>query len=479
MRRSRGWWTAVAAANGFLAVALGAFAAHGLKPRLSADLLEIFETGARYHMYHALAMLAASRMGGSPGAGRAAWSCMMFLTGIALFSGSLYGIALTEIRALGAITPFGGAAFLVGWVLLGLAATARGDAARLEDVLERIREKHQLPGLVAARIEGERVAEIAAVGVREFGKPERVTVDDRFHIGSCTKAMTATLMALLVEEGKLQWSSTPADVFSELKERMHADFRAVTLEQLLAHRAGVPADLGAGGLWGRLWAHAGTPTEARRLLLESVLTQAPANRPGTAYLYANAGFAIAGAMAERVTGQPFEELMTERLFKPLSMTSAGFGAPGVADRLDQPRGHVLRDGKPVAVQPGRDADNPPAIAPAGTVHCTLGDWAKFVVAHLRGEKGGSGLLKAETFRRLHEPRDGQDYAFGWSFAERPWAGGRVLTHAGSNTMWFAVVWIAPNKDFAVVSATNLGDEKAFAGVDAAVAALIGRRGKSD
>ena len=106
------------AASAFIAVALGAFAAHGLKARLGADLLAAFETGVRYQMFHALALLvtaiAVARFDGW--IARAAGWC--FLAGIVLFSGSLYALALTGIRTLGAVTPLGGVAFLVGWALL-------------------------------------------------------------------------------------------------------------------------------------------------------------------------------------------------------------------------------------------------------------------------------------------------------------------------------------------------------------------------
>ena len=106
----------------FLAVALGAFAAHALKARLAADMLAIFEVGVRYHMYHALALLAvawASSRWPESTAGAAGW---FFLAGIVVFSGSLYALSLTEIRWLGAITPIGGVAFLLGWLLLAWAA---------------------------------------------------------------------------------------------------------------------------------------------------------------------------------------------------------------------------------------------------------------------------------------------------------------------------------------------------------------------
>jgi uncharacterized membrane protein YgdD (TMEM256/DUF423 family) len=115
-------WLVIAALNGALAVAFGAFAAHGLSQQLDAHALSIFETGARYHMYHALAMgLAALAIQG--GATRiATWSAAFFLAGIGLFSGSLYGLAMTGEHTLVFVTPVGGVSFLVGWVLLALAA---------------------------------------------------------------------------------------------------------------------------------------------------------------------------------------------------------------------------------------------------------------------------------------------------------------------------------------------------------------------
>ena len=115
-------WFVIAGINGALAVASGAFAAHGLQGRLDAHAMQVFETGARYHMYHALAILAAAAL--LPRIdGRAVliagWS---FMAGIVLFSGSLYALALSGVTTLGAITPIGGVAFLVGWISLAVAA---------------------------------------------------------------------------------------------------------------------------------------------------------------------------------------------------------------------------------------------------------------------------------------------------------------------------------------------------------------------
>ena len=105
---------ALGAINAGIAVAAGAFAAHGLRERLAARALEIFETGARYQMYHALAMILAAVVATS-GARTAGW---IFQGGIVVFSGSLYALALSDVKVLGAITPIGGLAFLLGWAIL-------------------------------------------------------------------------------------------------------------------------------------------------------------------------------------------------------------------------------------------------------------------------------------------------------------------------------------------------------------------------
>ena len=115
---------AFGAALGALAVAIGAFGAHGLRDMVTPDQLQVFETGVRYHFYHALALVLVGVFGlaTSTGATGAAWS---FVAGIAIFSGSLYVMTLTGMRWLGAITPIGGVAFIVGWVLFARAALSR------------------------------------------------------------------------------------------------------------------------------------------------------------------------------------------------------------------------------------------------------------------------------------------------------------------------------------------------------------------
>lgn len=118
-------WLALGAVNAFLSVALGAFAAHGLRARVSPDLVVVFETGARYQMYHALGLLAVGLLSLHRPSGLLHASGWAMLGGIVIFSGSLYALTLSGVRALGAITPLGGLAFLLGWALF-LIASLRG-----------------------------------------------------------------------------------------------------------------------------------------------------------------------------------------------------------------------------------------------------------------------------------------------------------------------------------------------------------------
>lgn len=119
----------LAAFFGFTGVGLGAFAAHGLKTRLSPEYLAIFHTGVLYQLIHALAILGVAVLAAQLPGRLVTWAGFSFALGILLFSGSLYVLTLTGISKLGIITPFGGLAFLVGWALLGLAAWRLGGTA--------------------------------------------------------------------------------------------------------------------------------------------------------------------------------------------------------------------------------------------------------------------------------------------------------------------------------------------------------------
>jgi D-alanyl-D-alanine carboxypeptidase len=338
----------------------------------------------------------------------------------------------------------------------------------MPQIIEGIRKQYDLPALAVVVVKDGAIRGRAAVGVRKLGNPTPITTNDVFHIGSCTKSMTATLAGMLIDEGKLRWDTTIADVFPELKGTMDKRYEAVTVEQLLMHRGGIsgtPPD----AAWERAWEQEGTPTQQRAEFIRAVLSEPPQSAPGVKMIYSNQGYAIVGAMLEKLTGTPWESLITERLFKPLHMDSAGFGPPGTIGAVDQPWGHTRKLTVTLPVQ----EDNPPAIAPAGRAHCSLDDLARYTIFHMRRDPSG-GLLKPETLAKLHAPPPGGDYACGWVVVKRGWAGGTALMHNGSNTMWYVVMWLAPEKNLSVVVGTNVygsGAEKACD--DAATAMVLG------
>jgi CubicO group peptidase (beta-lactamase class C family) len=343
----------------------------------------------------------------------------------------------------------------------------------LAPILEPIRTRHDLPAMAAAVIVDGKTESVSAVGVRKIDANTKVTGNDKFHLGSCTKAITATLLAILVDEGKITWDATLPEIFPELANDMHPDYASVTLRHLLNHRAGLPADSAPKGMT-LLDVHQlpGSPQRQRTEYIKRMLAIPPEAPPGTKYIYSNAGFAVAGAIAEKVTKSSWERLMQKHIFKPLGMTSAGFGAMGRPGKLDQPLQHRPDGDRSVPVEPGPLADNPPAIGPAGTVHCAIGDWAKFVAEHLTQPGATGQLLAGDTYRTLHTaPFDGE-YAYGWLTTQRDWGGGDVLTHSGSNTMNFCTVWLAPQRRFAVLVATNDGRPAAPIACDEAASALI-------
>ena len=119
------------------------------------------------------------------------------------------------------------------------------------------------------------------------------------------------------------------------------------------------------------------------------------------------------------------------------------------------------------------SDNPAVLGPGATVHATLADWARFAALHLRAGRGEPKLIKPEFFTKLYQPGEGSDYAMGFIAVSRPWAQGKVLIHDGSNGLWYAVIWLAPEVDMAFLAVSNAGSQQAAGAADEAIAALIG------
>lgn len=357
---------------------------------------------------------------------------------------------------------------------LSLLITGVSLAETLGDVLQRTCANHRLPGMAAIAFRRNEVLEQACAGLRCMGKTEAITLDDRFHLGSITKSMTCSLAALLIEEKRLSWDDTIEKLLGKSCPRIHPDYRTVTLRQLCEHRGGLPGH-SDDDLWKELWQRSSRydADRNRRWYVSEILKRAPAQKPGT-YLYSNSGYMTAGLMLEVVTKEKWDRLIQERLFDPLGMKQTGLGPAATPKApMAQPWPHI--DGKPIA--PGLSADNPAALGPAGTAHASIADIARYGQWHLRAGNGTSEpKLTPASFELLHKSRhfiNGQGgYALGWNEVPRPWAKGNALTHTGTNTMNYAVIWLAPHADLGIAVACNEGQRNSERALDDVATWLI-------
>lgn len=385
--------------------------------------------------------------------------------------------------------------------------------ADLSPVLDSVRLASGVPAIVAAVVEGGRVIAAGASGAISSGS-RAVRITDPFHVGPATKAMTATAIATLVDDGVLRWDLTLGEAFPDLSGVMDDRYAAVTLEQLLAHRGGIAAAEPDTAL------ASAAPIEARRRVVAEVLAAAPRALAQGFHGDADAAYTVAAAIAERVSGVAWEELMRKRLFEPLHMRSAGLGWPATLARRDAPWGHRCDEEAREAMQLERDAtartlfasideqghvwveerveapvdiplpggvelepspcipESPgegervgSALGPALDVHCSVLDLARFAAYHLRGAEPARGrpLLGPDNWSRMHTDIEGnyEGYGIGWSlapFEDEPLA---LIQEGGAGPFYCRIV-ICPRQGRAVVVITNGGEPNGKAACAAGV-----------
>jgi CubicO group peptidase (beta-lactamase class C family) len=360
--------------------------------------------------------------------------------------------------------------------LLPAPALAAAAARDLGDAIEPVRARYGLPALAAAVTRAGTVVAAGATGVRVLGGDSKVTIDDRFHLGSDTKAMTATLAGMLVDAGRLQWTSTIGDVLGDVISSINPALAAVTLEQLLSHTSGIPSDTEEiAKLYFSTDAFSYNLAEQRLRAVTAWRDHAPATPPGKEFHYANLGYITAGVMIEKTAGMPWEQLITERVFAPLRLATAGIGPQATTGRIDAPVGHqVGDDGKVTPILWGPAADGPPIVGPAGTAHMSVLDFATWADWNAGGGRRGPALVKPDTLALIHKPRistgklaaarpgtpDEGEYALGWGVLKFDWAKAPVLTHNGSNSMNLAKILVDPGEDAGIVALTNFPGTKA-------------------
>ena len=345
-----------------------------------------------------------------------------------------------------------------------LAACASGPQVHkpaAEAHVQQVQASYGIPAMGAAIVR-DGVTIIAVAGVRRVDAPDLVRDTDAFHLGSDTKAITASVVARLVERGLLYWGETLAEALPDTK--IHPGFREVTLEMVMRHVAGLP---GGGAFTSEFtegfddehW----TLERQRSDMTRRFLVRPPALPAGTRFVYSNYDYIVIGHVVERAATKPWEQLVQEEVFEPLQMVGCGFGPTSTRMHPGGVWGHDVKDGVYVPTE----EDNPPLLGPAGTVHCPLEAWARFAAAH--AGNGPAGWLSEASLRKLHEPLNvpgtgvGKDIALGWGVTTT--GSPRLLTHNGSNGYNQARIVVIPSLHAAVLVTANAGDGRARDAVD--------------
>lgn len=344
--------------------------------------------------------------------------------------------------------------------------------------LEAIQTKYHLPGLAAARIGIHHHENITAhaVGIRKMGDTSPLSTLDKFHLGSLTKAMTATLIAILIDDGinDLSWNTTVPEALPHLN--IPLAHQNTTLMMLASHRAGLNDTsflLSEQPLWLSLANQTYTPIEGRGLVAERAFAYTLATPPGEAFLYSNLGYMILGHLLDMYhPSGGWEDYIQRKLWNPLGMTECGFGPvpQGQNGEPLNPWPHLPGQNGTGPIPVPWETDNPPTLGPAGTVHCSISSYARFLLLHLSTMLGfRSCLLPREAFRALHTPYRllagapkvggiGDAYTpGGWVLEDGGPALKNYLLHDGSNTVNYAVALVVPEKGEAFFIGTNVGN----------------------
>lgn len=358
-------------------------------------------------------------------------------------------------------------------------------------MLEPVRKEFGLPSVAAVVMKDGVIVAEGAVGSRRSDANLPVTLDDRYHLGSNTKAITALLAAQLVESGKLRWDTTLAGAFPEFAQTMPEPWRGATLEQVLSHSAGLPGDDDAlADLYFDSAAVIRTLPAQRLAVIEKTFQRESAAQPGVEFVYSNFGYLVVGAMIERAAGKSWEALMHENVFQPFGWKTAGLGPQNSWGVADAPMPHLAEDGEVFIMEGGPTADVPGALGPAGNAHMSAREFADWAAWHAGMGARKPALISPETLAQLitarieTPPRMAErpgtpemgKYALGWGVISFPWSDERTfLMHGGSNGMNLAWIVVRPEDDLALVLMTNIGGESAQAAFEKLTGQLLPAR----
>ena len=311
---------------------------------------------------------------------------------------------------------------------------------------DSIRKAYNIPALSYAVVTDKSIMEIQAHGLHSIALNDLATLNDRFHIGSNTKALTAFVIAKYVEEGKLKWTTKFFDIFPDWKRTSKEDYYNITLQDLLSHRAIVQPFQGDSDP--TIPDFKGTKQEKRSQFGKFVLTLNPVKIDSAhKFNYSNAGYTLATLMLEKVKQKSWEQLV-EKVFNKDLKLNVKFSWPENQNIKDT-WGHSFENDK-LAPVPSNTDYHLDFTEPAGDINIKLKDYAKFIQLNLKGLNGNSNYLTAKTYQFIHKGID--NYALGWyNIYEN---GKELSTHSGTAGTYYTLVHIDRVNGKAYIIFTN-------------------------
>lgn len=321
---------------------------------------------------------------------------------------------------------------------------------------DSLRKVYHIPEISYAVVTSKTTLEIAALGKHSTELPDTATLNDRFHIGSNTKAMTAFIIASYVEKGRLKWTSKFFDVFPEWRKGSKPEYLSMTLQDLLSHKAGIQPFQGENDP--EIPDFKGTNQEKRKQFGRFVLTvEAVKLDETTPFVYSNAGYTLATLMVERATNMSWEQLV-EKVFNKDLKINVQLSWPENQKHKDT-WGHRTENGKLTPVPSTADF-HLDFTEPAGDINLNLQDYIRFIQLNLEGLAGRNNYLKAETYRFLHKGIP--NYSMGWyNIYEN---NKELSTHSGTVGTYYTLVHIDRINNIAYIIFTNAFNDDTRQGV---------------
>ena len=335
------------------------------------------------------------------------------------------------------------------------------NAQDFEKIANEIMVKNTIPAMAFAVITEDSITIKKVLGhhkITEINEKSNVNIDDYFHLGSNTKAITGFIAGYLVDRDKIQWDTKLFELFPKLKKKSNNDYQSITLEDLLTHQTNIQP-FTDGREFQKLPKFKGNKQQKRAEFSKYVLTLKPVDNTNTttSYNYSNSGYSIAAMMLEKVSGKSWEDLCLEILKSEMNIDFV-FGWPN-RNLKNQPFGHWVEKENIVPVYPDVDYDLS-LVEPAGNISMNIGNYAKFIQINIKGLSKENKFLKSKTYKFLHTAKS--DYAIGWENINKD--DKQISSHCGSDGTFFSCAEIDRKKLIAYVVFVNSGTISARSGV---------------